>query len=128
MKNEIRNIVFNAKKFFLTLSHSGTQVKKLICGLGLLKLYNLLPPFIFMKQIKRLQLGKNGLTPAFIEQVRSIFEKETLIKISILKSACRDKSDAEKIGDDLVEALGMKYDYKLVGYVLTVVKYRKAQR
>jgi len=73
-------------------------------------------------------MGKKGLTSAFIDQVKSIFEKETLVKISILKSACRDKKAAEKIGDDLVEALGKKYDYKLVGYVLTVVKYRKAQR
>jgi len=81
-----------------------------------------------MKQIKRLQIGKNGLTAAFVDQVKSIFEKETLVKISILKSACRDKKDAEKIGRDLIEALGKKYDYKLVGYVLTVVKYRKAQR
>ena len=90
-----------------------------------------------MKQIKRLQMGKNGLTDAFIGQVKSIFEKETLIKIAILKSAFglasqvpspRAKKDAEKIGDDLVGALGVKYDYKLVGYVLTIVKYRKAQR
>jgi RNA-binding protein YhbY len=81
-----------------------------------------------MKPIKRLQLGKAGLTLAFIDQVKSIFEKETVVKISILKSACRDKKDAERIGLDLVEALGVKYDYKLVGYVLTVVKYRKAQR
>tara|TARA_B100001964_G_scaffold122353_1_gene135714 strand:- start:428 stop:673 length:246 start_codon:yes stop_codon:yes gene_type:complete len=81
-----------------------------------------------MKPIKRLQLGKAGLTLAFIDQVKSIFEKETLVKISILKAACRDKKDADKIGRDLVEALGVKYDYKLVGYVLTVVKYRKAQR
>ncbi len=84
--------------------------------------------FFIMKQIKRLQIGKNGLTAAFVDQVKSIFEKETLVKISILKSACRDKKDAEKIGRDLIEALGKKYDYKLVGYVLTVVKYRKAQR
>ena len=81
-----------------------------------------------MKQIKRLQMGKNGLTPAFVTQVKSIFEKETLVKISILKSACRDKSDAKKIGEDLVNELGKKYDYKLVGYVLTVIKYRKDQR
>ena len=81
-----------------------------------------------MKQIKRLQLGKNGLTPAFIEQFKSIFESETLIKISILKSACRDKKDAEKIGKDIIEALGVKYDYKLIGYVLTVIKFRKPQR
>jgi len=81
-----------------------------------------------MKQIKKLQLGKAGLSEAFIGQVRSIFEKETLIKISILKSACRDKKDADKIGKDLVAELGPKYDYKLVGYVLTVIKYRKVQR
>ena len=70
-----------------------------------------------MKQIKRLQIGKNGLTAEFIDQVKSIFEKETLIKISILKSASRDKTEAEKIGKELIEALGKKYDYKLVGYV-----------
>lgn len=81
-----------------------------------------------MKQIKKLQMGKAGLSEAFIDQVKSIFEKETLVKISILKSACRDKGDAKKIGDDLAEALGKKYDYKLVGYVLTVIKYRKDQR
>ena len=83
---------------------------------------------VFMRPIKKLQIGKNGLSPEFVEQVKHIFEKETLIKISILKSACRDKKEAEKIGDDLVEALGKKYDYKLVGYVLTVIKYRKLQR
>ena len=81
-----------------------------------------------VKQIKRLQMGKGRLSDAFVEQVRSIFEKESLVKISILKSACRDKKAAEKIGDELVAALGKKYDYKLVGYVLTVVKYRKVQR
>ena len=81
-----------------------------------------------MKHIKKLQIGKNGLTEAFIDQVKSIFEKETLVKIAILKSACRDKKDAEKIGDELVGALGVKFDYKLVGYVLTVIKYRRDQR
>ncbi len=81
-----------------------------------------------MRPIKRLQMGKNGMTEAFIDQVKSLFEGETLIKITILKSACRDKKEAEKMGDDLVEALGKKYDYKLVGYVLTVIRYRKEQR
>ncbi|MDH3352876.1 MAG: YhbY family RNA-binding protein [Nanoarchaeota archaeon] len=81
-----------------------------------------------MKPIKKLQLGKNGLTESFIDQVKSIFENEKLIKITILKSACRDKSDAEKIAKDLVIALGPKYGYKLVGYVLTIIKYRKEQR
>jgi RNA-binding protein YhbY len=81
-----------------------------------------------MKQIKKLQIGKNGLTPEFIEQVKSIFENEKLIKVSILKSACRDKSEADKIAKKLIDALGTKYDYKLVGFVMTIIKYRKDQR
>jgi len=81
-----------------------------------------------MKPIKRLQLGKNGLTDSFVEQVKSVFKKEKLIKISILKSACRDKSDAEKIAEKIANTLGTKYGYKIVGYVLTIIKYRKDQR
>ncbi len=81
-----------------------------------------------MKQIKKLQLGKNGLTVEFIEQVKSLFENETLIKVDILKSACRDKEEAKQIAEELVEALGKKYGYKLVGYVITVIKFRKEQR
>jgi RNA-binding protein YhbY len=81
-----------------------------------------------MKAIKRLQLGKGGLSDAFVEQVRKIFGDARVVKISILKSCCRDKKDAESIGDELVAKLGKKFRYKLVGYVLTVVKYRKVQR
>ncbi|MCD4771170.1 YhbY family RNA-binding protein [archaeon] len=81
-----------------------------------------------MKPIKQLQLGKAGLSDAFVEQVRGVFENEKALKISILKSACRNKDDARKIGEDLVEKLGTKFGFKLVGYVLTVVKFRKNQR
>jgi RNA-binding protein YhbY len=81
-----------------------------------------------MKQIKRLQLGKNGLSPEFIEQVKKVFENEQILKISILKSACRNKKDAEKIGEDLLNALGKKYIFRLVGYVLTINKFKRDMR
>jgi RNA-binding protein YhbY len=81
-----------------------------------------------MKPIKQLQLGKAGLSNAFVEQVKSIFKSEKMVKISILKSACRDKGDAMKIGEDLTEKLGKKFGFKLVGYVLTITKFRKNQR
>ncbi len=81
-----------------------------------------------MKQIKRLQIGKNGLSEAFLEQLKGIFKKEEVVKISILKAACRNKKDAEKIAEELVNSLGKNYIYKLVGYVLTVRKFRKAVR
>jgi RNA-binding protein YhbY len=73
-------------------------------------------------------MGKKGLSPSFIEQVKKIFNDEEVLKISILKSACRDKKEATIMADSLVEVLGKKYSYKLIGYVLTVRKFRKVQR
>jgi len=81
-----------------------------------------------MKPIRQLQMGKAGLSEAFIEQVKSVFENETMVKISILKSACRDKAEAKEIGEKLVRELGAKFGFKLIGYVLTVSKFRKDQR
>lgn len=81
-----------------------------------------------MKPVKKLQIGKNGLSPEFINQVKSFFENERMIKIDILRSACRDKAEAKQIAENLIQELGPKYDYKLVGYVITVAKYRKNQR
>lgn len=81
-----------------------------------------------VKQLKRLQIGKNGLTDAFVEQVRTFFKNETLLKISILKSACRDKDEARKIGDELVGKLGKNFNYRLIGYVLTIKKFRRDVR
>ena len=82
-----------------------------------------------MKEIKKFQIGKKGLTEEFVGQLNHYFEKShaEVIKVEILKSCCRDKKDAEKIGDELVEKLGKNFTYKLVGYVLTVRKWRKAR-
>jgi RNA-binding protein YhbY len=81
-----------------------------------------------MKPVRQLQLGKAGLSEAFVNQVRDFFQTEKMIKINILKSCCRDKEEAKKIGEELVEALGPKFGFKLVGYVLTVILFRKDQR
>lgn len=79
-------------------------------------------------EVKKLQIGKKGLTPEFVEQSKRIFENEQMVKVSILKSACRDKKEAEKIADELLDLLGKNYTYRLVGYVLTIRKWRKAMR
>ncbi|MAG39787.1 hypothetical protein CMI41_02365 [Candidatus Pacearchaeota archaeon] len=83
---------------------------------------------MLLRPIKHLQLGKNGLSSEFIEQVKTVFKKEKILKITILRSACRDKKEAKVLAEELMEALGKKYKYKLIGYVLTVMKFRKKQR
>lgn len=76
----------------------------------------------------QLQIGKNGLTEGFVEQCRKFFEKEERLKVSILKSACRDKKEAEEIAKKLADALGKNYQYRLVGYVITLLKFRRPVR
>lgn len=78
-----------------------------------------------MKPIKRFQMGKYGLTPEFIEQIKGVFKNERMVKISILRSACRNKVEADEIAKKLVAELGGNYKYRLIGYVLTVMRFRK---
>lgn len=73
----------------------------------------------------QLQIGKNGLTDAFIEQVRRISENEERMKITILKSACRDKKEAKDMCEKLIEKLGKNYTYRLIGYVCTLMRFRR---
>lgn len=78
-----------------------------------------------MRDIVHLQIGKNGLSDAFIEQVRRIFENERAVKVSFLKSSTRDRKAADEMAKKLVSALGERYQYHLIGWTLIVKKGRK---
>lgn len=80
-----------------------------------------------VKPIKKIQLGKKGLTPEFIEQIKKIFEKQKIVRITLLKSACRDKKQKTEIAEQLVKSLGPNYKYKIIGYVVVVLKFRKSK-
>ncbi len=60
-----------------------------------------------------LQVGKDGITTAFIEQVRETIEKRELIKITLLESVDEDAKTAgniiaERSGAEFVQAVGRK--------------------
>jgi RNA-binding protein YhbY len=79
-------------------------------------------------QIMQIQIGKNGLTQGVIDQIKKLFVDEEIMKISILKSACRDKAEAQEIANKIVETLGKNYTARLVGYVVTINKFRREVR
>jgi RNA-binding protein YhbY len=76
----------------------------------------------------QIQIGKNGLTQGVIDQIKKLFVDEEIMKISILKSACRDKAEAQEIANKIVETLGKNYTARLVGYVVTINKFRREVR
>jgi RNA-binding protein YhbY len=80
-----------------------------------------------MTIIREIQLGKNGITDAFIDSLKNQFVRVQNVKISVLKSFCRDKKELEKIKEEILEKLGKNYTARSIGYTLAVKKWRKAR-
>ena len=77
-----------------------------------------------MNMIK-MQLGKQGLTDSFLETLKKSFENIENIRLSVLKSACRDKQELKEISDKILDFLGPHYTSKIIGYTLILKKWRK---
>ncbi len=81
-----------------------------------------------MKKQRQLQIGKNGLTPAIIDQLNLFFRDTESIRVSLLSSATRDKEEAKKIALTILDALGKNYTCKVIGYTLILHKWKKPMR
>ena len=81
-----------------------------------------------MYKQSEIQIGKNGLTEGIIENLKTIFTTHKVVKISVLKSARNSKDDVKKIAEEIVEKLGKKYTYKIIGFAIIVMKFRKDVR
>lgn len=55
--------------------------------------------------IRTIQLGKGGITENFIDSLENQFKSSRIIKISVLKSATRDRKELTEIKDALLEKL-----------------------
>ena len=83
-----------------------------------------------MTNLIRFQLGKNGLTSGFIDGLKKAFINVENIRISILKSACRDRSKIEEMKERILTGLGEKgrYTAKVIGFTIVLKKWRKARK
>jgi len=80
-----------------------------------------------MGRIANIQLGKQGLTENFLKTLENHFKKNDNVRISVLKSCCRDKKELKKISDEILEKLGKYYTARNIGYVIVLKKWRKAR-
>ena len=76
----------------------------------------------------KLQLGKQGLTPEFIGNVKKAFENVESVRISLLKGSGRDREKTAEIKDKILEGLGPKYTARVIGFTIVLRKWRKARR
>jgi len=74
-----------------------------------------------------IQIGKNGLTSGIIENLKAAFTTHNVVKVHVLKAARTDKESVIEIAKKIISALGNKYTCKIIGFVIIVRKWRKAQ-
>jgi RNA-binding protein YhbY len=81
-----------------------------------------------MPPIRQMQLGKNGLTENFICNLKHHFDTCKNVKISVLKSCCRDREELKKINQEILEKMGNTYTSRIIGYTIVVKKWRREMR
>lgn len=74
------------------------------------------------------QLGKNGITENFIETLKNHFNKYENVKVSVLKSAGRDKASIKQHAEGIISKLGKRYTAKIVGFSIFIKRWRKEVR
>ncbi|MAG26202.1 ribosome assembly RNA-binding protein YhbY [Candidatus Pacearchaeota archaeon] len=70
----------------------------------------------------KFQIGKNGLTPEVINSLDLAIKTHRLLRISVLKSACRDRSELKQMADKIQSSLSIKTEYKIIGFTIIVKK------
>ncbi len=81
-----------------------------------------------MAKLATIQLGKSGITDNFILTLKNHFKKHDNVKVSVLRSCCRDKEELKKMSGDLLDKLGKNYTSKIVGFTIAIKKWRKPVR
>lgn len=81
-----------------------------------------------MVNMIQLQLGKNGLTPEFLANLKLAAKNVENIRIAVLKSACRDRDGLREIADKIIGGLGTKFTARIIGYTIILKKWRKARK
>ncbi len=81
-----------------------------------------------MATLAKTQLGKAGVTENFIMTLKNHFKKSNNVKVSVLRSCCRNKKELKEIAEEILEKLGKNYTTKTIGYTIAIKKWRKPVR
>ena len=71
-----------------------------------------------MQSIGKVHLGKQGITDNFMQTLRGHFEKYRNVKVSVMKSAGRNKEKVKEYSEILLEKLGVNYTARVIGFTI----------
>lgn len=81
-----------------------------------------------MATIANVQIGKNGITQNFLETLKNYFKNHQNVKISVLKSATRNREELKKIAEKILESTGKNFTTRIIGFTIVVKKWRRNVR
>jgi RNA-binding protein YhbY len=78
--------------------------------------------------ISKIQIGKQGITDNFIKTLEDHFKKVKNVKVSVLKSAGHDRNKMKEMSEELLKRLGNNFTAKVIGFTISLKKWRRQVR
>ena len=72
--------------------------------------------------LAKLQIGKNGVTTGVTDSIKLALKNHKQVRISVLKSANRDKQKIREVLSNLKDNLPKKLKYRVIGFTIIVMK------
>jgi RNA-binding protein YhbY len=76
----------------------------------------------------KFQIGKAGLTAPAIETFKIAFKTHHQLRISVLKSAGRNKENVIKIASEIQGKMGSPCAVRVIGFTIIFVHIKKAKK
>lgn len=77
---------------------------------------------MFKPFIAKLQLGKQGVTPSFIQSVATALKNRKQIRISVLSSTGRTRETMKETAETIISQMSFPCSYKIIGFTIVVIK------
>ncbi len=68
----------------------------------------------------KFQIGKNSLTEGAINSLKQDLKTHKQVRISVLKTATRDKKQLKKIVEEIIQKVNCKCRYKIIGFTIVL--------
>jgi RNA-binding protein YhbY len=75
--------------------------------------------------VTKFQIGKNGITPGVLTSLSQDLKIHRQVRVTVLKSAGRNKERVKELASELKEKLPMKCSSRIIGFIIILAKTNK---
>ena len=75
----------------------------------------------------KFQIGKNGFNPGTLESLNLALKNHKQVRISTLKSFCRNKTELNNLAEEILENIDSKCSARIIGYTIILIKEKNSK-